>query len=87
MIFGVETTMLAGMAVLYYFESQRGGVPTLVALTLLIAVYLAVIEVRSLAMPFRTKAWWVSLVFLTHFIGYLALRAYVTFRRPDGLPE
>jgi uncharacterized membrane-anchored protein len=75
------------VAVLYYFETQRGGVPSLLALTLLIAVYLAVIEVRPLTMPFRMKAWWVSFVFLTHFIGYIVLRAYVTFRRPDGIPE
>ena len=36
---------------------------------------------RSLDSSFRVKAWWVSLVFLTHFIGYLTLRAYVFLRR------
>jgi hypothetical protein len=72
------------MAVLMYFATQRGSVPPLAWLTLLIAVYLAVLDVRSLPEPFRVKAWWVSLVFLTHFFGYLALRGYVVYRRRGG---
>jgi hypothetical protein len=73
--------MAAAMAVLYYFEAQRGGVPTFMALALLIVLYLTVIELRPLAMPFRFKAWWFSLALLTHFFGYLALRGYVLYHR------
>ena len=69
------------MAVLYFFESQRGGVPTFMALALLIVLYLTFIELRPLAMPLRFKVWWFSLALLTHFFGYLALRAYVLYQR------
>jgi hypothetical protein len=73
------------MAVLYYFSVTHGGVPALLGLSLVLAVYLAVIDVRGLDSSFRLKAWWVSLVFLTHFIGYLTLRTYVFMRRrADG---
>jgi hypothetical protein len=69
------------MAVLYFFSVTHGGVPALLGLSLALAVYLAVIEVRPMDSSFRFKAWWVSFVFLTHFIGYLTLRAYVFMRR------
>jgi hypothetical protein len=69
------------MAVLYYFSVTHGGVPALLGLSLVLAVYLAVIEVRPLDSSFRLKVWWVSLVILTHFIGYLTLRAWVFLRR------
>ena len=83
MIFGRElrTMQFLAMAVLYYFSVTQGGVPALIGLSLLLAVYLAIVEVKSLDSSFRVKAWWVSLVFLTHFIGYLTLRAYVFLRR------
>ena len=75
------------MAVLLYFATQRGGAPALLWLTLAIAVYLAVLELRSQPMPFRMKAWWVSLVLLTHFVGYLALRGYLLYRRRGAAAE
>jgi hypothetical protein len=74
------------VAVLLYFDAERGGVPALVWLTLLIAIYLAVLEVRPLRIALRLKLWWVSLVFLTHFFGYLALRGWVLYRRRRGEP-
>jgi hypothetical protein len=55
----------------------------IVLLTLAIALYLTVIELREMAPRPHWKwwSWWLSLVFLTHFVGYLALRGYVAFRR------
>jgi hypothetical protein len=59
-----------------------GSVPLVLLATLLVALYLTVIELRPLAMDRRVKIWWFLLVVLTHFVGYLALRAYVARRRP-----
>jgi hypothetical protein len=50
-------------------------------LTLAVALYLTVIELRELRPHWKWWAWWLSLVFLTHFVGYLALRGYAAFRR------
>lgn len=52
-------------------------------LTLVVALYLTVIELRELEpRPHYTWwAWWLSLVFLAHFVGYLALRGYAAYRR------
>jgi hypothetical protein len=73
-----------GVAVLMYFQSARGGVPPLVSLTLLIVLYLTVVELRPLRMSFRVKAWWFSLALLTHFFGYLLLRGYVYYQHRTG---
>ena len=55
----------------------------IVLLTLAIALYLTLIELREMEPRPHWKwwSWWLSLVFLTHFVGYLALRGYVAFRR------
>jgi hypothetical protein len=58
-----------------------GQVPIVLLATLAIALYLTVIEVRPLPLSRMWKLWWVLLVLLTHFIGYLALRVYVARRR------
>jgi hypothetical protein len=52
-------------------------------LTLAIALYLTVIELREFEPRphFTYWAWWLSLVFLTHFVGYLILRGYAAYRR------
>ena len=52
-------------------------------LTLAIALYLTVIELREFdpRPHFTYWAWWLSLVFLTHFVGYLILRGYAAYRR------
>jgi hypothetical protein len=58
--------------------------PDLVVLfTLAIALYLTVIELRELrSRPhFLWWSWWLLLVFMTHFVGYLALRGYAFYRR------
>ena len=55
----------------------------LVLLTLAVALYLTVIELRGLAPPPHWKwwAWGRSRVVLTHIVGYLALRGYAFYRR------
>lgn len=55
----------------------------IVLLTLAIALYLTVVELREMGPRPHWKwwSWWLSLVFLTHFVGYLALRGFVAFRR------
>ena len=55
----------------------------ILALTLGIALYLTVIELREMEPRPHWKwwGWWLSLVFLTHFIGYLGLRGYAVYRR------
>jgi hypothetical protein len=52
-------------------------------LTLAIALYLTVIELREFdpRPHFTYWAWWLSFVFLTHFVGYLILRGYAAYRR------
>jgi hypothetical protein len=52
-------------------------------LTLAIALYLTVIELREFEPPPHWKwwGWWLSLVFLTHFVGYFILRGYSAYRR------
>ena len=52
-------------------------------LTLAIALYLTVIELREFdpRPHFVYWGWWLSLVFLTHFVGYLILRGYAAYRR------
>jgi len=54
--------------------------PIVVIFTLLLALYLTVMELRELRPHFTWWSWWLLLVFMTHFVGYLALRAYVLYR-------
>jgi hypothetical protein len=55
----------------------------IILLTLALALYLVVIELREMEPRLHWKwwSWWLSLVFLTHFIGYLGLRGYSAYRR------
>jgi hypothetical protein len=66
---------------LIYLSPPAGQVIFL--LTLLVALYLAVIELREMEPRphFAWWGWWISLVFLTHFVGYLILRVYVAYQR------
>jgi hypothetical protein len=52
-------------------------------LTLALALYLTMIELRDMSPRPHWKwwGWWLSFVFLTHFVGYLALRGYAAYRR------
>jgi hypothetical protein len=63
------------------FFLLTGEVPYILLLTLALAIYLTVIELRELRPTKSWWAWWILLVILTHFIGYLILRAYVAIRR------
>ena len=53
----------------------------ILAFTLAVALYLAAVELRELRPHYVWWFWWLLLVFLTHFIGYLVLRVYVAYRR------
>lgn len=50
--------------------------PPLLLLALAIALYLTVIELRELRPNYGWWIWWLLLVFMTHFVGYLILRVY-----------
>ncbi len=60
-----------------------GFAPPLVFLTLALALYLTVVELRELRPNYGWWIWWLLLVFMTHFVGYLVLRVYaaITNRR------
>ena len=59
-----------------------GHTPALLLLTLALALYLTAIELRALKPPtYHWWIWWLLLVFLTHFVGYLILRAYSAYHR------
>jgi hypothetical protein len=62
-----------------------GFTPWVLLLTLAVVLYLTVVELRemNLQMPLHYAwwIWWLLLVFLTHFVGYLFLRAYSLYRR------
>jgi hypothetical protein len=57
------------------------GATPILLLSLAVALWLAAVELRELRPHWKWWAWWLSLVFLTHFIGYLALRGYAFYRR------
>jgi hypothetical protein len=61
----------------------------IVLVTLALALYLTVIELRELRPHFLWWSWWLLLVFLTHFVGYLILRGHSAYQRrhrtrPEG---
>lgn len=58
-----------------------GFSPPLMLLTLALALYLTVIELRELHPHYLWWIWWLLLVLMTHFVGYLLLRAYAAYRR------
>jgi hypothetical protein len=58
--------------------------PVILYFTLALALYLSVLELRELRPHWKWWMWWLSFVGLTHFIGYLALRGYVAYRRGHG---
>ena len=59
-----------------------GFAPILMWLTLAVVLYLTVIELREIGdLHYGWWIWWLLLVFMTHFVGYLFLRAYAVYRR------
>jgi hypothetical protein len=60
------------------------GAVAILLLTLAVSLWLTAVELRDLK-PRRTWwVWWMSLVALTHFVGYVALRIYVAYRRRNS---
>ena len=57
------------------FRGATGAVP-IMSLTLAATMYLTVLELREFKPHWKWWGWWLSLVFLIHFPGYLALRVY-----------
>ena len=58
-----------------------GFTPWILLLTLAAALYLTVIELRELDLHYTWWIWWLLLVFMTPFLGYLFLRAYALSRK------
>jgi len=58
-----------------------GWTPIPLVLALAVALYLTVVELRDLRPHWMWWAWWLLLVLLTHFVGYLVLRAYALYQR------
>lgn len=58
-----------------------GWAPLPLILALVLALYLTVIELREMRVHFLWWAWWLLLVFMTHFAGYVVLRSYSVYRR------
>ena len=50
-------------------------------LTLAVALYLTVVELRDLRPHYLWWFWWLIFVFITHFVGYLIMRGYGVFQR------
>ncbi len=61
-----------------------GPPPLLTLFTLALVLYLTVWELREHRANYLWWIWWLLLVFLTHFVGYLLLRAYGVYRRWHG---
>ncbi len=80
---GAACLTIPRMLFLLLLKDAPGAIMIL-GLTLLVALYLTVIELRELQVHWKWWAWWLSLVFLLHFVGYLAIRGYSAWvRRRD----
>ena len=53
----------------------------IILITLALALYLTVLELREMRPHYVWWFWWLLLVFMTHFVGYLFLRAYALYRK------
>jgi TctA family transporter len=58
-----------------------GFYPWVLLLTWLVALYLTFVETQEQRLDRMHTLWWMLLVFLTHFLGYLALRGWAFYRR------
>ena len=58
-----------------------GVYPLVLLLTWALSLYLAFVETREQQMDWRHTLWWLQLVLLFHFVGYLVLRGWVFYRR------
>jgi hypothetical protein len=55
--------------------------PLVLFFTLALTLYLSAVELRELRLHWKWWGWWLSVVLLIHFPGYLALRGYAAYRR------
>jgi len=67
--------------VIWFFFFSGPGIPAVLLLTLAVALYLTVVELRELRPHYTWWIWWLLLVFMTHFVGYLVLRVYAFIHR------
>lgn len=58
-----------------------GIYPWVLLLAWAICFYLTFIEARQQRFDTMRTLWWMLLVFFTHFLGYLALRGWVLYKR------
>ena len=58
-----------------------GFYPYLLLLTWALCFYLTFIEARQQRFDRMHTLWWILVVFFLHLIGYLALRAWVIYKR------
>jgi hypothetical protein len=58
-----------------------GITPWVLLLTWAVSFYLTFIEARQQRLDALRTLWWMLLVFFTHFLGYVALRAWVFYKR------
>jgi hypothetical protein len=58
-----------------------GIYPWVLLLTWAVCFYLTFIEARQQRLDALRTLWWMLLVFFTHFLGYLALRGWVFYKR------
>lgn len=58
-----------------------GWIPIPLLLALVLALYLTAYELHQLREHWLWWIWWLLLVVMTHFVGYLILRAYAVYRR------
>lgn len=58
-----------------------GFYPIVLLLAWAVCFYLTLIEARQQRLDALRTLWWMLVVFFTHFLGYLALRAWVFYRR------
>jgi hypothetical protein len=58
-----------------------GYVPWVLVLALAVVMWLTVVELREWRPNYLWWTWWLLIVFMTNFVGYLALRAYRVYER------
>jgi hypothetical protein len=61
-----------------------GHTPLILLICLIGLLWLTWVELRSEELEPLVQLWWYLLVFLTHVLGYLALRVWLAFRRRRG---
>ena len=74
-----HVSLLDGLAAAAAHE--LGPPLAIILLTLALALYLTVLELREMRPHYVWWFWWLLLVFMTHFVGSLALRGDAYYQR------